>query len=304
MSTQPRSLQTRKGPLCFPAYIPVTTFGGRYPLDDLVRPYLPRLAPAVMASLHYARQMTETLRLPLLVDSGGFASLFENVRVERREDVGVLISTSEGQTDVTHPRDALEIQERLADVAFTLDFPIPPGTDAEEARRRMELTLANAAWALVNRRRPDLPLYACVQGWDVDSFRECARVYSGAGFDGIAVGGLVPRSHDTVLVTAIVEAVRGEVGDLPLHVFGLGKPETAELLFRAGVDSVDSSSYVQLAADGRLWSHPGFHIHDPSPTDRLHLALCNLAAATGRTLPLSASSLVFQTHELAAHQGH
>ena len=209
----------------------------------------------------------------------------------------------DGDKESINPRDVLQLQERIADVAFTLDFPVPPGMESREARRRLDLTIANAHWALDNRRRRDLPLFACVQAWDVPSARECARAYADASFDGIAIGGLVPRAHDLSKVLSIVEAVREEIGDRPLHVFGLGKPETAQALYGAGVDSVDSSSYVQLAADGRLWSAPGYKIDDPSTTDRLHLALCNLATATGRALPLSASPLAFTTQALALHQG-
>lgn len=293
-----RELLTRRGAIRFPAYVPVTTFGAKYPLDSLIRPYLPRLAPAVMVSYYYARHMAEPLRLPLMVDSGGFASLFEGSRVVRQSGLGVLRVRRDKRSETIHPRDVLELQEAIADVAFPLDFPVPPGVDLNEARRRQRLTIANAQWALANRRRKDLPLFAPVQAWDAESARESAREYRGAGFDGVAVGGLVPRARDLGAVLAIIEAVRGEVGDLPLHVFGLGKPEMIEALYRAGVDTVDSSSYVQLAADGRLWSNPTYRICDPSPSDRLHLALCNLAVATGRTLPLSAARVVFATHSL------
>lgn len=304
MTAALRVLATRSGTIRFPAYVPVTTFGDKYPLDDLVRPYLPRLAPAVMVSFHYARQMRESApSLPFLVDSGGFASLFVGARVVASGKLGVVeISRDDGKENI-HPRDVLDLQEKVADVAFTLDFPIPPGMERGEARRRLELTIANAHWALVNRRRKDLPLFACVQAWDVPSACECARAYADAHFDGIAIGGLVPRAHDLVNVLKIVESVREEISDRPLHVFGLGKPEMAEALYGVGVDSVDSSSYVQLAADGRLWGNPDYKIKDPSPTDRLHLALCNLATATGRALPLSASKLVFSTRALESYDG-
>lgn len=297
-----RELLTRRGAIRFPAYIPVTTFGTKYPLDSLVRPYLPRLAPAVMVSYYYARQMTQPQRLPLMIDSGGFASLFEGSRVVRQAGLGLLRISSEKKSETIHPRDVLELQETIADVAFPLDFPVSPVSDLKEARRRQRLTIANAQWALANRRRKDLPLFAPVQAWDAESARESAREYRGAGFDGIAVGGLVPRARDLPAVLAIIEAVRSEIGDLPLHVFGLGKPEMIEALYRVGVDSVDSSSYVQLAADGRLWSNPDYRIGEPSPSDRLHLALCNLAAATGRTLPLSAARVVFATHSLTTQE--
>jgi hypothetical protein len=77
-------LVTSHGVIPFPAYIPVTTFGNRYPLDNLVRPYLRRLASAVMVSYHYAQEIKEHPGLPLLIDSGGFASLFQDAVVKKR----------------------------------------------------------------------------------------------------------------------------------------------------------------------------------------------------------------------------
>lgn len=300
ITTEARKLTTRNGDIRFPAYIPVTTFGDKYPLDKLIQPYLPRLANALMVSHYYARQMTSKPRLPLLVDSGGFVSLFQNSVVKKQNGLGIVQIQTENGIDTLKPQNILEFQEQVADVAFTLDFPIPPGMNLKEARRRQNLTMINAQWALENRRRRDLPLYACVQGWDVDSARHCARSYADSPFDGIAIGGLVPRARDRQLVLGIVEAVRAEIDDRPLHVFGLGHPELVADLFRVGVDSVDSSAYVKLAADGRLWSAPEIHFSEPTAQERLHLALCNLATATGARLPLSAVNLAFATGQIAA----
>jgi len=207
----------------------------------------------------------------------------------------VLETKTDERTETLHPREVLEFQERYADVAFTLDFPAPPGMSAREGHQRLNLTVSNACWALENRRRRDMLLFACVQGWDVASYAECAKSYSGLAFDGIAIGGLVPRLHDFDTVLRIVDAVRAVEPDKPLHVFGVGKPSIVEVLFGKGVQSVDSSSYVKLAADGRLWGQPDLHLPDASQTDRLHLALCNLAMAAQRALPLSSSNLLFSS---------
>lgn len=294
MTSETHTLSTRAGTIKFPAYVPVTTFGNKYPLDDLIRPYLPRLSQAMMVSFHYARQLEEKPNLPLMVDSGGFASLFESSQVLSKKGLGVLRTNIDGKKETLNPADVLELQERIADVAFTLDFPIPPGMDAKEAKKRQKLTIANALWAIENRRRTDLRLYAVVQAWDAESARACAKEYKNAGFDGIAIGGLVPRSRNLDLVIKIIEAIKSEIPDLPLHVFGLGKPEIVEKLFQAGVDSIDSSSYVKMAADGHLWGQKTTNLSsDISPTGRLHLALCNLANATGASFPLSASKIVF-----------
>jgi helicase len=297
----PDHINTTRGVIRFPAYFPVTTFGEKYPLDDLVRPYLPRLAPAIMVSLHYARQMKERPTMPMLIDSGGFASLFDGARVVAQRGLGVLETTHDEKAEVLHPKDVLEFQEQHADLAFTLDFPVPPSMDPDEGKRRVELTIANAKWALQNRRRKDLLLYACVQGWDVDSFRACAKAYAGLPFDGLAIGGMVPRVSDFKSVLEIVDAVRAEVPNKPLHVFGLGKPGLVDMLFKRGVQSVDSSSYVKLAADGRLWGQPVVKLGDASPTERLQLALCNLAMATQRALPLSAAHLMFGSRLWESH---
>jgi tRNA-guanine family transglycosylase len=293
-----RVLVTRRGPVPLPAYLPVTTFGDDFPLDALIRPYLPRLAPGAMVSYQYARKMKDDPGMILFVDSGGFASLLSDAVILNSRGLGIIEIRRDHEVETICPRDVLDLQERIAEVGFTLDFPIPPSMGPTEAKHRHRLTIANALWAYDNRRRKDLLLFACVQGWDVPSFRACARAYAGVGFDGFAVGGLVPRAQSRSTVTRIIEAVRSEIGDLPLHVFGLGKPDLVNLVLAAGADSVDSSSYVKMAADGRLWSQPEYRILDPSPTDRLHLALCNLASASGCTLPLSTSRLVFSTFAL------
>ena len=294
-----QTLTTRRGSIELPAYIPVTTFGEKYPLDDLVRPYLPRLAQAVMVSYYYAKQMEPSERpsLPLLVDSGGFVSLRSEAQIVERKGLGYIEIEREEDTETIRPSDLLEFQEKTADLAFTLDFPISPTADESEAHRRQKLTIQNALWALSNRRRKDMPLFACVQGWDVASARSCAQAYANEGFDGIAIGGLVPRSKNRELVLSIVRAVRDEIGDLPLHVFGLGHPDLLNDLYEAGATSVDSSSYVQYAANGKLWGSDQ-EVKNVSFTDRLHLALCNLAIASGRRLPLSTAHPLFSTFEL------
>lgn len=290
----PRTLQTRAGCINFPAYIPVTTFGKKYPLDDLIRPFLPRLAPAIMVSHHYAKQSKERSSIPMLVDSGGFASLFKWSSVEEQAGLGVIKLQVEMETETITPEGVLSFQEEIADVAFTLDFPIPPARAEEEGEHRMRLTIANAHWALHNRRRRDLPLYACIQGWDVESYRRCAQAYAGKDFEGIAIGGLVPRMHDRSLVEGIVKAVRETIPDKPLHVFGLGQPGLVKRLFELNVDSVDSSAYVKLAADGKGWGTT-FQAEDLSPLQRMHLAIANLAVASQRALPLGFSEILYST---------
>ena len=283
-----KELQTKRGCVKFPAYIPVTTYGNQYPLDNLIRPYIPRLAQAIMVSWAYAPNKIDEIHLPLFLDSGGFACLFDGAEIEKRGAVNVLKvpkKDSEHDIDIIHPAEVLERQEEIADVAFTLDFPIPPGFPKRQAERRRRLSIENAIWAFQNRRNSEMKLYGCIQAWDAESARQSAKEISQVGFDGVAIGGLVPRSRDNKLIDCIVSSVRNEMPNVPLHCFGLGKPETVGRLFEMGVDSIDSSSYVKLAADGRLWNQEG-KVEDPTITERMTIALKNLSYATQTELPL------------------
>jgi len=243
-----RRLETRHGTIEFPTFMPVTTFGAKYPLDDLVRPYLRRFAQCVMVSYHYAKQMKrhERPNLPLFIDSGGFASLFEGSEIV---DEGGYASIRTKEGDVISPPDVLAFQEEHADIGATLDFVIPPGMDKAEARYRQDLSFKNAAWALKNRKRTDLRLFASIQAWDSDSAANAMTKLADSPFDGFALGGMVPRVRNPDTILDIVRAIRQLEPNKPLHVFGAGHPSLLERLFVGGVDSTDSSNFVRAAVD-------------------------------------------------------
>ncbi len=234
-------IHTQRGDIHTPTFMPVTTFGDKYPLDKLVRPYLKRLSQCIMVSYYYAQFMEERPNMPMFIDSGGFASIFEGATIVENKKCAS-IKTNEEEI---HPLKVLEFQEENADLAATLDFIISPKMDLAEAKRRQKLTIKNALYALEQKRSNDLILFASLQCWDKKSARECAREYAQAGFDGIAIGGLVPRVKDEDYVKRIVSVVKEEALDLAVHVFGIGKPELILKLKKMSVDSFDSSSYIK-----------------------------------------------------------
>ena len=241
------TVMTQHGEITFPAFMPVTTFGDKYPLDRLVRPYLRRLSPCLMVSYHYALKMQERPNMPLFIDSGGFASLFDGAEIIEQGEYGC-IKTRDGET-IT-PDDVLTLQEEQADIGATLDFIITPGMDLSEARRRQEMTIRNARYALKRHSR-DMMLFASLQCWDAASATRCAETYAKAGFQGIAIGGMVPRLKNPAYIEAIVRAVRGAAPHCLIHVFGIGSEKLIPTLIRAGADSFDSSSYVRSAVDAQ-----------------------------------------------------
>jgi helicase len=237
--------------MALPAFFPVTTFGGKFPLDDLVRPYLSRLAPGVMVSYHYAKKMKRRPAGVVFIDSGGFASLFEG---SQAIDLGefAIIKTKEG--DEIAPAEVLAFQEKHADIGATVDFLIPPDIALEEARHRQALTLKNALWTIHARKRLSLLLYASVQAWDTESASRMVRTLAPHPFDGYALGGMVPRIRRPDEIVEIVRAIRSVDRVRPLHVFGIGTPVLMQKLVAAGADSFDSSSFVRAAVDGKRLS--------------------------------------------------
>ena len=62
------TLATKHGTLTFPTFMPVTTFGDKYPLDKLVQPYLKRMSQCLMVSHFYAQQMKKRPNMPIFID--------------------------------------------------------------------------------------------------------------------------------------------------------------------------------------------------------------------------------------------
>jgi len=295
----PRVLSTRRGQIQLPTFFPVTTFGNKYPIDRLIRPYLPRLSQSILVSHHYAAHLDDHPDdhpdQPLFIDSGGFALLFAGAKVTKHNNI-FSITTHEGE-QIT-PDLVLERQMRHAEIGATLDFPIPPGCESKQERDlRFQATLTNAEWALQNNRRTDLLLYASLQCWDINSAREAACIYTkmkhhDRRFSGIAIGGMVPRLRNPEYVKSIIETVREEWQG-PIHIFGVGSPTMVRNCLEWGADSTDSSSFVQYAANGRHLNPrvPATPNDQLTPLDRMHLALRNLAYLLDPTndfLPLSA----------------
>ncbi len=243
-----REMRTKHGTISFPTFMPVTTFGDKYPLDKMVQPYLKRTSQCLMVSHYYAQEMKKRPNMPIFIDSGGFAGLFEGAEIIEYDEYAC-IKTKEGEE--LNPLDVLHFQIKNADIGATLDFIIPPGLDVAECIRRQNLTIKNALYAQKHNIVGDLVLYASLQCWDEKSARQCARIYSEAGFPGIAIGGMVPRSKDKEYIKNTVRAVREEAPDCVIHVFGCGNIDLIPALIEVGADSFDSSSYVRAAVDTR-----------------------------------------------------
>lgn len=244
-------IEARGRRLDFPAFFPVTTFGGRFPLDELVRPYLARLSQGVMVSYHYAQHMRSRPETITFIDSGGFASLFDDSRIIEKDGLGVIVTKEGGEIK---PREVLAFQENWADIGATLDFVVTPEMSTETADYRQAMSIRNAVWAIQAQRQKNLQLFASVQAWDAASAKRAMVALARYPFAGFALGGMVPRLKQPEKIVEIVRAIREVEPERPLHVFGIGRPLLIRSLIQVGASSFDSSSYVRAAVDGKTVS--------------------------------------------------
>ena len=250
------------------AFVPV--LAPRFPVDELLVPYMQRVCGRALISVPELLRAPRALpTLPLWVDSGGFALLSPGVTCEDDPADGTGHLRLPTGVRIT-PQIVFALQAEHATVGFTLDFPSSPDTSDGERAHRHALSLANARWAFQQPR--SFQLYASVQpGQDL-------KPVLALNPDGVALGGLAPFSRNRAHLTEAVQQVRAALpAEMPLHVFGIGHPESVRAVRRAGADTVDSSSPQRYAASGRTWT--GKTLDGPAPHERLSLAVRNLAAS-------------------------
>ena len=194
---------------------------------------------------------------PMFLDSGGFKLLY---------NTGLSLSEF-GIHKETATDDILDFQLTLGgDIIASLDYPLPPGLVRSEAETRMHRSLQNAfrvAEKLAEMENPPY-LYICCHGQSREDIQDYVmqvfeRLADVPSF-GLAVGSLVPlrgENDSEVLsrICGVLEAIPESARDrTPIHAFGVSGNLTPILAY-LGVDSLDSTSYVQ-AARSQSYAHP------------------------------------------------
>lgn len=280
-------------------FIPVTTLHSdrsRFPLDDLVRPFLFRVAPIALVSFLYAGNLSQWDGVTFL-DSGGFAGSDASARYEPIDGGEVRLVLPDSSS--VSPSDLLALAEKSPNVKVvaSLDAFIVPELEAEEASRRFHWSIENARWLVQNRVRQDLAIVGSLQSWDRASAERGAALLAEAGVDAVGLGGMVPRRTRPEFWEMVEGALAGAAG-LPVHVFGVGAPNVVRQLFDRGVWSVDSSSYLRQAIGKRYWH----------PLEKRYVEISQLTASLPCSCPLCRldvqsfqSSGLWGTSRLALH---
>lgn len=300
---RPDQLILRGEPLPLPGFIPAVAGTGA--LDRMIWPHLPRVAPlgVLVSAPSFFLVHQEPLPVPARpwVDGGSFGVFAHGGAWEELADGTGTLRLRYGDTEVVVTWDLLiGLQLRHAAVGFTLDIPVPAGCPEQEARRRLSASVANARAMCAARDaapRSDhggsLLLYGSLPLAD-DRAATVAALddLMVLPLDGVALGGVAGRREAWGPCLDFVRLVRSRIGRLPLHVFGVGQPRRVREIQEAGADTVDSSSPLRAALSGRLLGPGRLGIEDPSPLERMHLALHNIAHLSSVSLGLEAAGLL------------
>lgn len=199
-----------------------------------------------------ARPVFDKFNGMLFIDSGGFQILQRGG-----------LDGSDFQIDMDQGA-VFEIQRKMGgDILVNLDRPISPEDDYDDRVKKARLTGKDALQFAYHAADYPGALYLTVHGYNysmIETFVETMQEEFGDQsiqklFDGIALGGLVPKKDDR---DTLIDAVLGckevmsknGIDDLQLHVLGISNG-AIPLLAALGVDTFDSSSYLRSAINGK-----------------------------------------------------
>lgn len=272
-------------------FIPSTGFGHRASLDESVRPFLGRVSRVVAVDYLVRGRVTSLPRgVEVLMSPGSSRILTPGSTIrETQRGLGELgwpesesreshksgdASGRDHETVWLTAEEVLRAQTEVAQAGWPLEFWCTPDADEVEWRRRVRLTLANAAWAR-EQEIGDLDLWGPAVGWDEESYAESAKKLASMRYATVVICGLWCWIKQPAMVGRIVEAVRETVGEgARVHVSGLCSPEMAKTLSAKGADSIDGASHVRAADRGVQWGN-GTVLADGSRIEKTHMAIDN-----------------------------
>ena len=281
----PEALETRRGSLAVPVFLPEATRAAVRSVGsaDLRRVGIEGL---VVNAFHLLRR--PGMRVigatggvhrfmdwdgPILSDSGGFQvwSLIRQdpARGVIRDNEVVFREPSTGERWNLTPERVIELQLRLgADIMVCLDDCTDAGDDLAEQQRSVERTLrwarrCRVAFDRLAARRGDAApprLFAVVQGGISEALRRrCAVELAAIGFDGYGFGGWPLGAQGELLVEPLGWVAEALPAGAPRHALGLGRPDHVVACAALGYTVFDCSLPTRDARHGRLYAfRPGW----------------------------------------------
>ncbi len=244
---------------------------------------------------------------PILTDSGGF-QVFSLSPLRRILDHGVEFQSHlDGSRHVLTPEKVVAIQEALgSDVMMCLDECPPFPCERAYLEESLERTHHWAVRSLEARTRPELALFAIVQGGvEPDLRRRSAEFLSAMPFDGLAIGGLSVGEGQERMLAAVEATVPHLPPDRPRYLMGVGTPLDIVEAVARGIDLFDCVLPTRTARNGLLFTsqgrvaikHARFE-RDPRPLDE------NCGCYTCRNYSRAYLRHLYKSREILASRLH
>lgn len=248
-------LQTRRGPVETPTFMPVATHAH---VRNLTMQEVAESRPGICLANTYhllLRPGTEVFdRIGgihpfmrwdrgVLTDSGGFQIFSLPGERDISEDGARFRSPFDNQTHLLSPESSIATQQSIgSDIMMVLDVCVPSTSDEQVTASAMHRTHRWALRSLAARDAKDTgqAVFAIVQGGVFKPLRsESAAFLTEHPFDGFAVGGLaVGESRDLLYETA-AHTARLLPTDKPRYLMGVGTPIDLVECVNVGLDMFD-----------------------------------------------------------------
>jgi len=174
-------------------------------------------------------------------------------------DSGGFLFLRKGKIDVLPETILALYEESKPNFGVVLDYPLSPNLSEEDAKRRLLKTLENTRRMVEARQTTNPELIPVIHGYDERTVKYYVKKLHEIGeFSIYGIGSMVPSVFNTkgsggiYNVVRVVSFVRTLLPDKVIHVFGVGGTLTTHLMFYAGADSVDSTSWRTKAAFGAI----------------------------------------------------
>ena len=278
-TARPRVLETRRGSVRLPIFLPDATRAVVRTLDSTDLRTV-GIEAIVVNSFHLLRAPGARLIKaaggvhrfmgwdgPVLSDSGGF-QVFSLIRQNPaagtiRANEVIFREPTTGEKVVLTPEKCIQLQFQLgSDIVMCLDDCTSAEDDAAEQERAVERTVrwARRCRAEFDKLARDLKgekplLFAVVQGGASEALRrQCAADLVSIGFDGFGFGGW-PIGPDGALLADLMRYVADALPTAaPLHALGVGRPDHVVRAHALGYTIFDCALPTRDARHQRLYA--------------------------------------------------
>ena len=241
------NLKTEHGLLSLPAYFPAVRFRNYDPFHSFIQRF----------KEHFPTLMINACDLKSPRTPQG---LLERGIHKFLEFDGIVFCDGGGFSKYSqsyNQRQIFRVQDQLgADIASTLDYPVYL-CKTWHRRDRIAKSAKNAVQMRKTAEKSSFLIYASVHGRSsTEIINLVSYLEKHGGFDGFAIGSLVPLQGRIRHIIRILLKLRTALCNKPIHVYGLAGLALFLMLYYIGIDSVDSHGYL-LSGARRHYYVPG-----------------------------------------------